>query len=198
VEYVRYEPTHPATTSRNRRHCSVSPLSGRSNSSGTRAAPCESQHVSVAAANVVDHAPVAIAGNAPTPEIPARSAPENDTEACIHAGSAPVGEDEVPLSQVFRIARTHSHATAHVSFTHPTFGLVAPYLCMCSQEWVGFCCWCSHTMSNVTLHGRVLHVLLALRLPALECANLEEWELQLGPRVAIHAGKILNTHGDQT
>jgi hypothetical protein len=131
VQYVRCEPTHPASTSRNRRHCSVSPLSGRSNSSGTRAAPCESQHVSVAATNVVDHAPIAIAGNAPTPEIPARSALENDTEDCIHAGSAPVGEDEVPLSQVFRIARTHSHATAHVSFTHPRLLVWLPLISAC-------------------------------------------------------------------
>jgi hypothetical protein len=146
VEYVRYEPAHPATTSRNRRHCSVSPLSGRSDSIGTRDAPCERQHVSVAATNVADHAPGATAGNAMQPQIPARSAQENDTGAGIHAGSAPVGEDEVPLSQVFRIARTHSQPAAHVKFTFLNPGLDVSYLCFCSQEWFGSCCWFFHTL----------------------------------------------------
>jgi hypothetical protein len=91
-------------------------------------------HVSVAAPNVVDHAPVAIVGNATTDEIPARSAQENGAEAGIHAGSAPDGEDEVPLSQVFRIARTQSQPAAHVSFTSLVGGLVALYVCDCSQE----------------------------------------------------------------
>jgi hypothetical protein len=53
-------------------------------------------------------------------------------------------------------------------------------------------------MSNVSLHGRVMHVVLALRLRALVLTTLEEGELQHGPRVATHVGKNLNTHGDQT
>jgi hypothetical protein len=102
--YEGYAPTYFATASGIRRHPSSPSFSGRSNSSGNREERRE---------RTGERAPITPAETAPIPEIPARTAQEPENVAGTPARSAPVEEDDTPLTTNSR--PTHDQPATNVN-----------------------------------------------------------------------------------